>query len=302
MQLMHIGGIDLNLAVVLHALLEERSVSRAGRRVGLSQSATSHALSRLRDILKDPLFVRTPRGLVPTARATEIAGTLAESLAGVERALFAPSAFDAATAKRTFRIGSSDYADHVVMPSLMERLARDAPGMDVWTHSWPTDPVSALANGDVDLFTAPTGVIEGALSATLWDDHFVSVCRRGHPLLRGTITAKRYAETPHVLIAPTGRPGGHVDLALAKRGLTRRIAFMTPSFIVAPHIIAKTDYVLTIASRVAKTLPKTLGLVTFQPPVTVPGFTMAMYWHTRHATDPAHVYLRETLSNASSKL
>lgn len=302
MQRMHIAGIDLNLAVVLHALLEERSVSRAGQRVGLSQSATSHALSRLRDILKDPLFVRTPRGFVPTARASELAATLAEGLASVERAMFAPAAFDATTAKRTFRIGSSDYADHVVMPSLMEQLASDAPGMDVWTHSWPTDPVAALANGDVDLFTAPTGVIQGVTSAPLWDDHFVSVCRRGHPLLRGKLTAKRYADANHVLIAPTGRPGGGVDVALAERGLARRVAFMTPSFFVAPHIVAKTDFILTIASRVASTLPKSLGLVTFTPPVSVPGFTMAMYWHARHATDPAHQYLRDALSRASSKL
>jgi DNA-binding transcriptional LysR family regulator len=122
MQLMHIAGVDLNLAVVLHALLEERNVSRAAARVGLSQSAASHALARLRDLLKDPLFVRSAGGLTPTARAEAMAPQLASALSGLEQTLFAPPSFDPARAQRSFQLGTPDYTEHVILPAVLARL------------------------------------------------------------------------------------------------------------------------------------------------------------------------------------
>lgn len=302
---MHIAGMDLNLAVVLHALLEERSVSRAGRRLALSQSATSHALSRLRELLGDPLFVRTPRGLAPTARAEEMAEPLAVALRSIEGAFFAPEAFDAATAQRSFRIASSDYAEHVIMPSLLTRLAKVAPRMDLWGLPAPNEARGALAAGEIDLVVGPAAAVDTADAlheSHLWDDDFVVVMRKGHPLTRGKLTVARYAAARHAFIAPRGRPGGVVDEALAKVGRSRRIAFTTPNFLVAPQVIAKTDLVITLASRIARAFTRSLPLVMLPPPLELPGFRVSMFWHERSDADPAHRFLRGELLRVARAL
>ncbi len=306
MHSMHIAGMDLNLALVLHTLLEERSVSRAGKRLALSQSATSHALGRLRELLGDPLFVRTPRGLVPTARAEAMAGTLATALASIEHALFTPTAFDPLTARRTFKVGASDYAEQLIMPELVGRLAKAGPRMDIWSRSAPTDSGAALANGEIDLMLAPPQYYEDATGMRvkeLWDDDFVVVMRKGHPLAKRKLTVARYAEAEHAFIAPSGRPGGGVvDEALARVGKTRRIAFTTPNFLVAPQVVAKTDLIITLASRIARLFAKRLPLISVPPPIPLPGFRLAMLWHERSDTDPAHRFLREQLTRAATTL
>ncbi|HSI05496.1 MAG: LysR family transcriptional regulator [Myxococcota bacterium] len=302
---MHISGIDMNLALVLHALLEERSVSRAGKRLALSQSATSHALARLRHLLGDPLFVRTPRGLVPTARAEAMAGTLASALSAIESTFFAPIGFDPLTARRTFRIGSSDYAEHIIMPVLMGKLASAGPNMDIWARSPPADDGLALANAELDLMIAPPEIYAGRAgvrSVDLWRDEFVVVMRKGHPLARRRLTVARYAEAQHAFIAPSGRPGGAVDDALAKVGRSRHIAFTTANFLVAPQVVAKTDLIITLASRIARVFMRRLPLVQVPPPVALPGFRVAMVWHERTDTDPAHRFLREQLVQAAAGL
>lgn len=305
MHAMHLAGIDLNLAVVLHALLEERSVSRAAGRIGLSQSATSHALARLRELVGDPLFVRTPAGLAPTARAEAMAATLAGGLAALEQALLAPPAFDPATARRTFQLGASDYVEHLLLPPLLARLAEVAPGFDVWTRPSPADPTAALAQGSLDLVLVPRTAperAEGLRSVELWDDHFVGVARRGHPLARPPITVEAFAAARHVFIAPGGRPGGVVDEALARGGRARRIAFTTRNFLVGPEVVARTDLVITLAARIAWAFARTLPLVLFEPPLPLPGFRIAAFWHDRHDADPAHRFLRDEIARVSRAL
>ncbi|HVH42085.1 MAG TPA: LysR family transcriptional regulator [Labilithrix sp.] len=305
MHRMHIAGIDLNLAVVLHVLLEERSVSRGARRLGLSQSATSHALARLRALLHDPLFVRTSTGLVPTARAEAMASTLASALSAIEGSFFSAPVFDPATARRTFHVGTSDYAEHVFMPPLLTRLAKQAPNMDVWTRAATEGATTALAQGQLDLVIAPGTAgdrTEGLHTVALWEDHFVFVVRRGHPLTRGKLTVDRFAGARHAFIAPRGRPGGVVDEALAKRGRSRRIAFTTPNFLVAPQVVANTDLVITLASRVATVFAQALPLVLLPPPLELPGFRIAMFWHERRHADPAHQFLREEVTRAAREL
>ena len=305
MHIMHISGMDLNLAVVLHALLEERSVSRAGKRLALSQSATSHALARLRGVLGDPLFVRTPRGLAPTARAESMAPALARALASIESAFFTPPAFDPATARRTFKLGSSDYSEHIIMPPLMKRLASAAPRMELFGRSAPADDGASLANGDLDLVIAPPELYAGRaglLTAELWSDDFVVVMRKGHPSSRKKLTVARYAEAQHAFIAPSGRPGGVVDEALAAVGRSRHIAFTTPNFLVAPQVIASTDLIITLASRIARAFAKRLPLLMVPPPLALRGFRIAMAWHERNDADPAHRFLRAQIVAAAQRL
>lgn len=303
---MHLRQIDLNLAVVLHALFEERSVSRAARRLGLSQSATSHALARLRETLGDPLFVRAPGGLVPTTRAEAIRSSLASGLAALEQSFQFQPKFDPATARHTFRIGSSDYAEHVIMPALLTRMATIAPNLDVWASSAPLDTTEALAGGALDLVLAPKRVgderVDGLYTAELWSDHFVGVVRRGHPLMRGKLTLDRFARARHAFIAPRGRPGGVVDDALRKRGRARRIAFTTANFLVAPQVVAETDLVLTLAARVARSFAESMPLTLFEPPLALAGFQVSMFWHERMHADPAHQFLRAELVRAARAL
>jgi len=302
---MHISGMDLNLAVVLHALLEERSVSRAATRLGLSQSATSHALARLRHVLGDPLFVRARAGLVPTARAEAMADTLANALGALEGSFFAPPPFEPRTAVRSFRVASSDYVEHLIGPPLLTGLARAAPNLDLWTVSAPEEATEALAQGRLDLLFQPSRPgprDEGLHVAGMWEDHFVGVMRKGHPLSRGPLTVERFAAAKHAFIAPRGRPGGAVDAALAQLGLSRRIAFTTPNFLVGPQVVAETDLVIVLAARIARVFAERLPLVLFEPPLELPSFEIAMMWHERRHADPAHRFLREEIVRVARTL
>src|SRR5262249_35735507 len=154
---MQLSAVDLNLALVLHALLAERSVSRAARRLGLSQSATSHALSRLRSALGDPLVVRTSRGVLPTPRAEAIAESLAAGLALLEKSLLAPPKFEPATTARCFRIASTDYAEFLLMPPFLGALASEAPKLDVDIRPYADNPLATLLQGELDLVIGIAG-------------------------------------------------------------------------------------------------------------------------------------------------
>jgi DNA-binding transcriptional LysR family regulator len=302
----HISAIDLNLVVVLRALLDERSVSRAARRLRLSQSATSHALGRLRDVVNDPLFVRTRTGLVPTARAEAMHASLRTSLDALDAALFAHAPFDPAKVKRTFHIRPSDYAECLLMPPLVERLAAVAPGVDIFARSTTTEPAIALEQGELDLLIQPprTGEQTGGFHMQkLWDERFVGLVRHDHPLTRGRMTIERFTKAKHVLVAPRGqRGGGAIDDALRQRGLERRIVFTTPSFLAAPQVVAATDLVMILPARLAAVLARSLRLAQFEPPVELPGFEMAMFWHARHDSDPAHAFIREEIARVAASL
>jgi DNA-binding transcriptional LysR family regulator len=303
---MHISAIDLNLAVVLRALLEERSVTRAARRLALSQSATSHALGRLRAIANDPLFVRTRTGLVPTARAEAMADVVRSSVAALEAAFLAQAPFDPRTVERTFRLRPSDYVEHLLVPRLFERLAKVAPKIDLFARSVATEPALALEQGELDLLIQPTRTGEQVgrfHTEVLWDDHFVGIARRGHPLTRGRVTPERFANASHAVISPRGQPGGGmIDEALKQRGLLRRIAFTTPSFLAAPQVVATTNLVMLLPTRIAVALEKKLGLALFDPPLDIPGFQMAMFWHNRHDSDPAHAFVRKEIARVAAAL
>src|SRR4051794_6382549 len=150
MHVPHMAGLDLNLALVLHALLAERSVSRAAKRLGLSQSATSHALARLRSALEDPLFVRVPHGIVPTPRAEALEDALAAGLALLEQSLLPPQRFEPARHARRFRIAATDYVEFLLLPRFLGALASEAPNIDVWVRPYSDDALVALQRGDLD--------------------------------------------------------------------------------------------------------------------------------------------------------
>jgi DNA-binding transcriptional LysR family regulator len=301
-----LAGIDLNLLVILDALLAERHVTRAAQKVGLTQSATSHALARLRALLEDPLLVRGPRGtLVATPRAETLAVPLRRALESLQTALRGDAPFDPATARASFRIATSDYAEIVLLPPLIRRLAQEAPGIDLWAVPVPDLPAPVLAAGELDLCLAPHaqgGFPAGIYQKRLFDEDFRCVVRKGHPAAAQRLTLARFCDLSHALVAPRGTPGSFVDDALARMGKTRRVVVRVPHFLVAPHVIASSDLVVTIPTRIAEIHAAPLGLALLPPPVEVPPFTFSMTWHERAHHDPAQRWLRDTLAKVAREV
>ncbi|MBL9105329.1 MAG: LysR family transcriptional regulator [Myxococcales bacterium] len=297
----NLAAMDLNLLVTLEALLGERHVTRAAARLGLSQSATSHALARLRRLLGDPLLVRDGQLLVPTTRAAALAPRLAEALASLRSVLAPPAAFDPATARRRFTLGMADYAQFVLLPPLLARLSAAAPHVDLVVRDSAIDRLD-----EIDFTVAPDSSVarsdplrggrQPALRGRrLFRERYVCVARRGHPRIGKKLDLATFVALPHAFIAPRGTPGGVVDDALAERGLTRRVALMIQHFLVAPDAIAGSDLIITLAERLARAFAGRLPLALHEPPLALPRFTMQLYWHERRHLDPAHQWLRRQI-------
>ncbi|MEZ4390595.1 MAG: LysR substrate-binding domain-containing protein [Polyangiales bacterium] len=186
----------------------------------------------------------------------------------------------------------------MILPALMERLAREAPGVDLWVRPVSDAPSEQLARGEVDAVLSPLpGEVPAAIHARkLFDERFVGIARQGHPgLRRGAMDLDAWSAAAHVFIAPRGRPGGVVDTALARVGRTRRVALGVPQFLVAPHVVSRTDLVGVLGARLAEALAETLPLRLFAPPVALPTFSIHLIWHARAHRDPAQRWFREAV-------
>ncbi|WP_437914045.1 LysR family transcriptional regulator [Sorangium sp. So ce302] len=297
-----VATVDLNLVRVLGALLDERHLTRAGKRLGLTQSATSHALGRLRRLFGDPLFVRTSRGLAPTARAQELAEPVREAMRALDRCFRAEEPFVAASAARSFSVATADYGSFVLAPKLLDRLGREAPNVDLWLRALDASFEEQLARGDADVVVAPArsdGLPAGIRSRPLYRERFVCLVRKGHPLVKKGIDLASWTSMRHVFIAPRGTPGGVVDETLAQLGKRRRVALAVPHFLLAPHVVAGSDLVVSVGARVAEAFAEILPLRVVDPPVKLPGFEVRMYWHERHHRDPAQQWFRDAVRGAA---
>jgi len=286
-----LAGIDLNLLTVLDALLARQSVTAAAKELGRTQPAVSHALRRLRELLGDELLVRTPAGMQPTPRALELQPAVRAAIEAAEAVLQEAPAFDPARAERTFVVSMADQAAFLLLPPLIERLTREAPGVRIAQR--PTAPLSPGDELDLEigLFRdEPAGVRQ----EPLFREEFACVIRRGSAAARGRFDLKRYLALPHLLIAPRGQPGSPLDDALARAGQRRRVVLTVPHFLVAPHVIATTDLVWTAPAGLARAFAH-LPLAVREPPFRLDGFTIAMRWHVRLDRDPGVRWLREQL-------
>ena len=280
---------DLNLLITLDVLLEEGSVTRAGRRLALSPSAMSRALARLRRATGDPLLVRSGRGLVPTPHAIELRERVHAVVQAAEEVLRPARELDLATLDRTFRLRVGDGFVERFGPSLMAAVGAEAPGVRLWFLQKTTVDIDALREGRVDL---ETGVIHDALppdvmSTTLFADHFVGVVRAEHPLAKGKVTTARYTAARHVHVSRRGLAEGLVDEAL--RG-TRDIVTTVDGFAAALALARAADLVATVPDRHTATLRE--GMRTFALPFRAPEVTVSLLWHARVDADPAHRWLR----------
>jgi DNA-binding transcriptional LysR family regulator len=293
-------AIDLNLLVVLRALLAERHVTRAARSVGLSQSATSHALARLRELFDDALLVRSGSKLELTPRALEISATLERVLLELEGLVLGPAPFNPRTARRNFTLGMVDYGQAILCGPLLTRLAEEAPHVNVEVTAAP-NLLDLLERGEIDLAaTVQDEPRSGHNSRELFEDEFVCVVRARHPVLKSRLTLRRYLELRHVVVAPYGAAGSLVDSALAERGLERRVAARIPNFLAAPIVIANTDFINTGPARLARLLAERHALRILPVPVPLPRFKFSLVWHKRHDADPAHRWLRDRVVAAAT--
>ena len=289
---------DLNLLVVFQVLLAERHVGRAAQRLALTQSAASHALGRLRDLFADPLFVRHPKGIEPTARALMLAPEIAEILSRA-RSLLAPRVFDP-TLARSFTIATIDLTVPTIIVPLVAHLRRVASEIDLRIVPLVREQVvAAFDRQEIDIailnFPDPPGRI--ARSPVL-KDRYVGIARRGHPGLRKPLTAKAYAALPHLLFSPRGDPKGIVDAPLAQlSGLRRRVVMTVPHIAAVPLIVARTDLVAVIAERIARFYAAEYGLRLFDPPVKLPEFTISVLTSATRAADPALQWLQQQVRN-----
>jgi DNA-binding transcriptional LysR family regulator len=294
---MNIAALNLNLLPVLDALLAERSVSRAGARLGLSQPAVSNALAQLREILGDPLLVRKGVGMAPTERALALAGPLRAALLALEQGLEPPAAFDPATAERHFTILTNDFVAFAMLPRLLARLQKEAPGVKLQVRAWQEHTVPPdLARGDADLVLGfNRGLPPGHHQVYVFPDRFVFVARKGHPLVKGKITLGTYAKLAHVVVSQVPNARGVVDDALAQRGLTRNVALRVSHFLLVPPIVAVTDYVAALSELVARPMSTHLPLQLLKMPIEAGGATVHAVWHERTAASAAHAWLRRTI-------
>jgi len=301
--LTHVRSLDLNLLLVLCVLLEERSVTRASRRLGLSQSATSRALGRLREAVGDELLVRTRAGMRPTPRALELGAVLEPMFSELEGALGAGERFDPQRVARTFRIGTVDYPVAVLGPPLLATLEREAPHVALAFSPMGDDLDEALEAGEVDLAILPRREsAAGVVWSDLFSDRFVTIARSGHPRVGKRLTVARFAREAHVVVAPDRRATtSAVDRGLESRGLARRVAVRVPSFLVAPLVVAESDAISTMPERLARRFAPGLDLRVLACPLPLPALVVGAAWHERLRNDPGHRWIRRRLLTVLSK-
>lgn len=290
----NLRSIDLNLLVVLDALLAELHISRTAQRLNMSQPAVSHALARLRQLLDDPLLIREQGRMVPTLRALELATPLAEAMGRI-RAVLVPTGFDPES-RHIFHLCLSDYGSGLLLPRLMRHLRRTAPGIQlVITQKSRQGMIAAVVDGEIDMalgvFSDLPPQIERQVLFT--DDYACLLDPSGQPQPYAGLTADRYWAAPHVLVAVHGQAPTELDLSLRRHRKARHIALILPHWSVAPQVITGTDLILTVARRC---LDDISGLQITAPPIDLPAIPFSAISHTRRRADPAMRWLSQQVS------
>jgi LysR family transcriptional regulator, mexEF-oprN operon transcriptional activator len=298
---MNMAGIDLNLLVVFDALMQERNVTRAGQRIGLSQPATSSALARLRHLFDDELLIKTPNGMEPTARAIELEGSLRSALLQIQSAFAGQEQFVPETSARVFRLGMSDYAELVLLPELMQCLSQQAPGVQIQIKA--TDRREVLSLLDEDEIDLAIGFYPQQSSwhrqQVLFEEQFVCVCRQNHPLIKSPLTLETYLAASHLLVSLREDRVGRIDRYLMAQNQQRRIVLSIPHFLLTGFILARTDLVAALPERLASVWMGFLPLQRLPLPFQVSGFAVSMLWHAKNQDEPGHIWLRSLLSELS---
>jgi len=302
---MDLTRLDLNLLVVFEALWAERSVTKAARRLGLSQPATSDALRRLRQLFNDELFVRVAGGMLPSPKAAQIAPGLEAALRQVRETLGREIFFDPALEPQSFVIAATDYIAHVLLPPLAALIRQTGPNIDLHVVGYEKKAVGEmLARGEIDValgvFPDPPA---DAVKKALFKERFVGIARRDHPALAlGAPDLATFAAMPQALVTVRlGDRTGVIDTALAGFGLRRRIALTMPYMTSLPAVLSVSDLVCALPERIARQLDLS-ALIAFDIPLAVPAWSVEMLWNPIARTDRANAWLRRMIEDVGADL
>lgn len=298
---MLLRNIDLNLLVVLDALLTEKHVTRTGLRLHLSQPAISHSLNKLRVLLDDPLLIRQGNEVVLSALAQNLQAPLKDILGQIETLLGQSIDFVPVDSQRTFRVAMSDYGAAIVLPKLIVQLRAQAPGTSlVVIQDSRLGMLEQVEQGKIDLAVGVFAALPADVSSdVLFEETFTCLLNRRSLPENGVLDLDSYLARPHLLVSTDGSTQGEVDNVLRSQGLQRRVAVNVPHWGAAPGMIADTDLILTVATRTLDNLPLGDTLVALAPPLTVAPFNYVQVWHNRFNQDPAHRWLRELVKQVS---
>lgn len=293
----HVGlrQLDLSLLLIFLGLMRHRKGAAVATEMGLTQSAISHALGRLRVVFDDPMFLRKPHGMEPTAVARALEPQIAAAVRTLDAALNPPAPFDPTAAEGVVRISALDYELATIFPAALTRIAAAAPGLRLAVKSLDrSQALAALDTGEADLvvgfFWDPP---EFALLEPLFDDHYLVAGRKGHPTIAAMPALQDYLTARHLLVSPNGKLFGIVDRTLKRAGEVRNVAVAVPQFMSALAILAETELIATLPARLVSRHAGTFGLAAAEPPVAIRSFTSSVARHRRDEKNPIHLWLIE---------
>jgi len=292
---MQLSQIDLNLFIVFDAIYREGGITPASKRLHLSQSAVSHALARLRELLNDPLFERHGNEMIPTPRARELAGTINQSLGGLEKALHRVQEFNPSTLQRSFTLAMRDAHETTFLPAVTEALTRDAPGVSIATvRIERRDLEDDLQSGDLDIaidmtLTVSTEIRRRSVST----EPLVVLARQNHPTVKGDIDLATYLAMDHVLVTGRRRGRGLEDAALQRLNMVRNIRVRCQQHAAANEVVSRSDLIATMPKNYAEHVNKHIGNQILPFPGAMPTLELFVYWHANVDEDLAHRWFRE---------
>ncbi len=312
--------LDLNLLLALDALIQEASVTKAAEKLNVSQSSMSYSLKRLRELLEDPILMRTSREMEATPYALQVGPAIREALLGIQGALLSRDAFDPERSEASFRIAASDYTESTLGSELLKSISIQAPHVRIRINDIDRDRVlDELDRGSIDLCIGVGLSLKGwHVRQELYREEFACVVdnrsgvdnhsgvdnRSGIDSLntKDRMSLEVYADRPHILVSMRNDFQGAVDRLLEQQQLSRKVVWSTSHFMAVPFLIPQTDNVTLLPKRMAQKCAQSMGLQLLPPPVDLEGFTVSMYWHQRNTNLPSHQWLRNQLVAAASGL
>ena len=298
----NIESLDLNLLVALKALLEEKHVSRAAERIGLSQPAMSRALGRLRKVLKDPLLVKGATGFTLTPRAIDLFSPLQIIFSEINQIVL-PTAIEPSLMQGEIIIASRDHELTTILPKAINYISEHAPGLSFRFIQPKGDDLSLLERQEADFITCGAENSSGTLHRhVLYQEEFICLVSSKNPLSKKELTLKKFLEMKHCLVSTTGYGPGMVDDVLAKKGLKRKIIVRVPYFLAVSYIVNDSDFIVTIPKRLGKIMAQDNNLTLLTPPIQIPKFNVYLYWHTRNQNNPVHQWVRKVIRDNCSLL
>jgi DNA-binding transcriptional LysR family regulator len=293
------SSIDLNLLSVFQEVYRERQISAAARRLGLTQSAVSNALARLRRTFGDELFVRTAYGMQPTPLAQQMAEPIGAAMAQVALALSQRSRFDPASSSRRFTLAMTDVGEVYFMPVLIERCRASAPNVEIASiRANGLTLKDDMETGRVDLaIGAFEDVSEALYHRALFRQPFVSMFRKDHPLAKGKVDLARFVAAPHLIVDAAQSPYDRINGLLEKAGVTAGARFRVPHFTAVPYIVSTSELVVTVPQKLAESAASPFGLKWIEPPLALPALQTNVFWHRRFNHDPGIQWLRGLIAD-----